>query len=233
VVAGVSIGGFSQVKENRMGNLKTLGAIAVAVAIISTPLAATAGKRGWGGSSEPVSSTYETLTQAERDDMAFMREEEKLARDVYLTLHNTWGLNIFSNIADSEQTHTTKVKELLEKYQLPDPVVDDSIGVFVNQDLANLYEAMITRGSVSALEALYVGGAIEETDMIDLQNAIERTDRDDIRQVYENLLAGSRNHLRAYVGQIENQGIVYEAQFLSQEDVDEIVDSPTERGRRR
>ena len=46
-------------------------------------------------------------------------------------------------------------------------------------------------------------------------------------------MSGSRNHLRAYVGQIENLGVVYEAQYLSQDEVDAIVDSPIERGRRR
>ena len=47
----------------------------------------------------------------------------------------------------------------------------------------------------------------------------------------ENLMSGSKNHLRAYVGQIENLGIVYEAQYLPQDKVDSIVDSPVERGR--
>jgi len=160
-----------------------------------------------------------------------MREEEKLARDVYLTLYEAWNLNIFSNIAASEQTHTDAVAEMLEKYKLPDPVVDDRVGVFVNQALAQLYETLLARGYQSSLEALYVGALIEEVDMVDLKRTIEETDNEDIQQLYENLLSGSRNHLRAYVGLIEDQGIVYEAQFLPQEEVDAIVDSPMERSK--
>jgi hypothetical protein len=69
--------------------------------------------------------------------------------------------------------------------------------------------------------------------MIDLQEAIDASDNADIKQLYENLMSGSRNHLRAYVGQIEDLGIVYEAQYLTQEEVDAIVDAPVERGSRR
>ena len=88
------------------------------------------------------------------------------------------------------------------------------------------------RGSQSSLQALYVGAAIEEIDMIDLQEAIDATDNADIQMLYENLMSGSRNHLRAYVAQIENLGVVYEAQYLPQDEVDSIVDSPVERGHR-
>ncbi len=42
-------------------------------------------------------------------------------------------------------------------------------------------------------------------------------------------MRGSRNHPRAFVGQIEGLGIVYEAQLMSQEEVDEIIDSAVER----
>ena len=160
-----------------------------------------------------------------------MREEEKLARDVYRTLYDMWGLPVHDNISESEQVHTTKVGDMLDKYRLPDPVVDDTTGVFVDQELAVLYDTLVAEGSQSSLKALYVGAAIEEIDMIDLQRAIDESDNADIQRLYENLMSGSRNHLRAYVSQIENQGIVYEAQYLSQAEVDSIVDSPVERGR--
>ncbi len=120
---------------------------------------------------------------------------------------------------------------MIGKYRLMDPVVDDAVGVFVDQELAVMYGTLIADGSRSSLKALYVGAAIEEIDMIDLQHAIDETDNTDIQRLYECLMSGSRNHLRAYVGQIENLGIVYEAQFLSREEVDSIVDSPLERSR--
>lgn len=216
-----------------MSLTNTLTAITVAFALLSHPAVSLASQHGRQVESEVVSSTVEELTVLEADNLVFMREEEKLARDVYLTMYEAWGLNIFSNIAASEQSHTDAVAEMLEKYKLPDPVVDDRVGIFVNQALANLYDTLLARGYQSSLDALLVGALIEEVDMVDLKRAIEETDNEDIKVLYENLLAGSRNHLRAFVGLIEDQGIVYEAQFLTQEEVDAIVDSPIERGSKR
>ena len=61
------------------------------------------------------------LSEEEKTDLTFMREEEKLARDTYLTLYEVWDLAIFSNIASSEQTHKEALPTLLKKYNLPDP----------------------------------------------------------------------------------------------------------------
>ena len=38
------------------------------------------------------------LSTSELEGIAFMREEEKLARDVYIQLADLWNMNIFSNI---------------------------------------------------------------------------------------------------------------------------------------
>ncbi|MDP2030099.1 MAG: DUF2202 domain-containing protein [Thiobacillus sp.] len=54
-----------------------------------------------------------------KTDLLFMREEEKLARDVYLTLYETWGLAVFSNIASSEQSHMDALLKLLRTYRCP------------------------------------------------------------------------------------------------------------------
>jgi hypothetical protein len=173
----------------------------------------------------PGSSSSTPTTEEEQEHLAFMREEEKLARDVYLKMHDTWGMAVFYNIAQSEQVHTDAVKAKIEKYGLVDPVIDDTVGVFQNQDLAVLYDALIQQGSVSAIDALWVGGAIEEIDIIDLQNAIDDAEHDDIARVYQNLQMGSHNHLRAFVAQLEQNGIEYKAQYLTPEAVDAILNT--------
>ena len=213
---------------NNTGKLAT----ALLAASILTSAASAAGGYG-GGMNRQSSQDASTLDGTETANLVYMREEEKLARDVYITLYGIWSLPVFDNIAASEETHTTQVEDMLEKYRVTDPVVDDTVGVFVDPHLASLYTTLVDQGSASSLAALYVGAAIEEIDMIDLQEAIDASDNADIRQLYENLMSGSRNHLRAYVGQIENLGIVYEAQYLTQEAVDAIVDAPVERGSRR
>ncbi len=171
----------------------------------------------------------QTLSAEETESLLFMREEEKLARDVYLTFYELWNDEIFNNISDSEQEHMDAVKLLLDKYRLVDPVLD-GVGLFNNSELQNLYDELVSRGEQSRMEALLVGALIEEVDMRDIQQAIDEADHNDIINVYNNLLKGSRNHLRAFVGKIEDEGIVYQAQVLSQDEVDEIVDSPVERG---
>ncbi|GAW86023.1 hypothetical protein bplSymb_SCF01604P009 [Bathymodiolus platifrons methanotrophic gill symbiont] len=80
------------------------------------------------------------------------------------------------------------------------------------------------------MDALYVGAFIEEVDMHDIEVAIDITSHEDIISVYEELLKGSRNHLRSFVSKIEAEGVVYKAQYLTQEEVDAIVDTSMERG---
>ena len=171
------------------------------------------------------------LSPAEEADILFMREEEKLARDVYVFLYELWGHPVFANISESEQRHMDSMAALVDTYSLTDPVQDDSVGAFTNPDLASLFASLSARGQTSLLEALGVGAFIEEVDMRDIRAAIDRATHADIIQTYENLLRGSRNHLRAFARTIENLGVVYEAQVLPQSEVDAIVDSPLERGR--
>jgi hypothetical protein len=180
--------------------------------------------------SQMLKTSTEALSLEEETDLIFMREEEKMARDVYLFFSELWSNPVFSNIAESEQQHMDSMAVLLNTYGLTDPVQDDSIGLFTNPDLAELYITLTNRGQASVLEALKVGALIEEVDMRDIQHAIDQAEHADIIQTYENLLRGSRNHLRAFVRAIEEMGVVYEAQVLDQTEVDAIVDSPMERG---
>jgi len=161
-------------------------------------------------------------------DLQFMREEEKLARDVYLVLRDAWGVQVFANISRSEQTHTDAVASMIELLGLKDPVVDDTVGIFVDPELAELYDEMVTQGLNSSVDALHAGATIEEVDMIDIQAAVDRADIPGIIGLYESLLCGSRNHLRAFTSHLEDAGYPYVAQFLDPAEVEAIVPSPRE-----
>ncbi|OGU22683.1 MAG: hypothetical protein A2580_15045 [Hydrogenophilales bacterium RIFOXYD1_FULL_62_11] len=203
---------------------KPLSAFSLALALaVSAPLHA-------ASVSATAKTTLSSLSTAEKSDLLFMREEEKLARDVYLTLYETWGLPVFSNIASSEQSHMDAVLKLLRTYRLTDPAAGKAIGEFSNSDLQSLYGTLMEKGRLSALNALQVGGIIEETDMRDLVAAIERADNADLDSTYENLLCGSRNHLRAFASTIESMTRQpYTAQVIAQDEVDAIVSSPQEK----
>ena len=173
-----------------------------------------------------------TLTEDEAAGLLFMCEEEKLAHDVYMALYEQWGQPIFKNIVASEQVHTDTVKLLLDKYEIPDPAEVSALGQFSDQDLQALYDQLVEIGSASLADALMVGTAVEEIDILDLEKYIAQTELADITQVYENLLAGSRNHLRSFVTTLERQtGEIFQPQYLSQEAYDEIISGSFETGR--
>ena len=159
-----------------------------------------------------------------------MREEEKIARDVYWTLGQLWGQNIFSNITNSEQRHMDSMGLMLDRYGLVDPVVDDTVGVFTHPGFADLYTLLVTMGTESLMDAHKVGAKIEELDIVDLRIAMHGVTDPVLMEVYENLSRGSRNHLRAYARQIYNNGGTYVAEHLTQEEFDEIANSDMEPG---
>lgn len=174
----------------------------------------------------------ESLSDIEIAGLIFMREEEKLAHDVYTKFYDVWNSQIFGNISNSEQTHAEAVLILIEKYNLIDPVGNSGEGIFQNTDLQNLYTDLVNDGLNSLEDALKVGAAIEEIDILDLQAQLESVvDNQDIAYVYENLLKGSRNHLRAFVKNMNTLGINYQPQYLSTADYNEIINGAIENGR--
>lgn len=167
------------------------------------------------------------LSTVEVDGLLFMREEEKLARDVYQVLGASSTQPIFGNIARSEETHMEAVRVLLDQYEIKDPAL--AVGKFVNRDLQALYDRLIGQGSVNQIEALKVGAAIEEIDLIDLEIRIAQTDEAAIKLVYENLEKGSRNHLRSFVSSLDRLGVTYAPIALTQAAYDGVVSSAMER----
>lgn len=166
------------------------------------------------------------LTQTEKDDLKFLREEEKLARDVYLFSYSKYQISIFNSISQSEQKHMDSVLSLLNKYGIPDPA-SPQIGVFVNQDLQSLYNSLTTQSNISSIEALKVGATIEDLDINDINHFIANTTKSDLLSVYDNLTCGSKNHIRSFTSQLTLNGVTYVPQFISVEYYNTILSSPS------
>jgi len=166
----------------------------------------------------------------EKAALVYMREEEKLARDVYLSLYQKWNFMVFNNIASSESKHTEAVKLLLDKYKIDDPIKNDAVGAFTNKELAKLYRDLVVQGEKSLKDALVVGATIEDLDIADLKERLAETDNDDIKCVFENLTRGSENHIRAFVGQLKLNGGTYKAQYISQDELDKILQEAPSKG---
>jgi len=171
--------------------------------------------------------TITPLTQVEEEDLLTLREEEKLARDVYLYAYDKYGLDISNNISQSEQTHMDKILDLLNKYNLEDPALPNR-GEFNNQTLQVLYNDLTAQVDVSSIEALKVGATIEDLDIYDIEEFESRTEKRDILNVYDKLKCGSRNHMRAYYSQLLSLNFTYTAQFITEADLIEIISGSNE-----
>ena len=171
-----------------------------------------------------------TLNAEEAAALLYMREEEKLAHDVYVTLGSQWNLPIFQNISRSEQTHTDAIKALIDRYGLTDPA-SSKVGVFTNPDLQALYNDLVTKGGLSLADALKAGATIEEIDIRDLETHLAQISKADIQQVFTNLERGSNNHLRAFVSALNKQtGGIYQPQYLSAETYQAIISAGMQSG---
>ena len=180
----------------------TKKAIGFTVVLISLIMAVPLSAKGPGAGKNGQS--LDTLTEMEIEHITYIREEEKLARDVYLTLYEKYEVPIFANISESEQRHMDAVKRLIDKHGLEDPVEDDAVGKFTNPVFAELYIKLVAMGEMSYCDALQVGIDIEVLDIEDIEIALDDVEARDVNRVFNNLLNGSYNHLNAFTSQYES-----------------------------
>ena len=191
---------------------------------------------GWGGMFQPVNNALAqapaastlTLSEVEIHSLMLMREEEKLARDVYTVLYEVYGAQIFLNIMASEQIHFDQIGVLIERYGLEDPAL--APGVYTDAHIQELYDMLIAMGLTSLENAYRVGAIIEEVDILDFVHFLEddELDNPDIVKVYTNLMNASENHLRGYVNCLLSIGVVYEPGYLTLEQYAAILAEETD-----
>jgi len=150
-----------------------------------------------------------TVTEAETAGLLFMREEEKLARDVYTYFYARYKLPVFLNVSKSENAHMSSVLRLITGFNITDNSTNDP-GVYVNAQLIDLYKQLIAMGDVSVIDALKAGVLIEQTDISDLQNALLAVENLSVKTVYNNIMAGSNAHLKAFIWNLKIKGVTYQ-----------------------
>ncbi len=169
------------------------------------------------------------LTSTEEEMLQYMKEEEKLARDVYYALNEIWNARVFTNISKAEERHISAVMGLVEYYNVGSTNVL-APGEYESDEFKALYDKLVEQGSQSIEEAMKVGALIEELDIKDLQEKLNATSNENITLVFNNLLRGSRNHLRAFNRQLVKYGITYTPSHISQTEYDEIINGTIESG---
>jgi hypothetical protein len=182
--------------------MSRLYAVITLCALLALPAGVLAAGGTQYGAGTGGTVTVALLTADEVSWLQYMREEEKLARDVYLALYAKWKMPIFSTIAASEQKHMDATKALLDRYGVTDPAAGNGPGVFDNEEIQKLYSSLMEKGFLSKKDALEVGVIIEETDIDDLTSALGLTSHTDITITYTNLRLGSYNHLSAFNSQL-------------------------------
>lgn len=178
--------------------------------------------------SDEMTDVDDTISKQEIENLQFLKEEEKLARDVYLFSYDLYGQNIFKNISNSEQSHMNSVSVIMEKYGIKDLSFDER-GKFSNLELQQLYDDLVDLSKISLENALTVGATVEDLDINDLNNFISNADHQDMIEMYQLLNCGSRNHLRAYTNNLESLDLTYDPQFISVEEYDMILSSSGEK----
>ncbi len=169
------------------------------------------------------------LTYTERQGLLMILEEEKLLRDISLSLGNKWGMRIFSEIAKNEETHIELMRVFMQRYEYPDPFSGYEAGKFKNPDMQGLYNDLIVRGSRSAEDALATGAFIEELDIYDLRALIKQTAKGDLKILYLNLEKGSRIHLCALSRELKTRGRLYKPVYIDENLYDKIISDRKEK----
>lgn len=168
-----------------------------------------------------------SLTPDEEAMIIYMREEEKLAHDIYTELAGIYTIMAFDNISAAETRHVNRVIYLLNHFGIEDPASDEP-GEFVNEELGALYAELLETGKASLIQGLFVGATIEDRDIHDLDSLIQNTSDPIIIEIFECLSCGSRNHLRAFTSLLDRRGESYTPQYISVELFDTILEESHE-----
>lgn len=156
----------------------------------------------------PTPTASATVDAALARQLTYLREEERLARDLYQAIAKLYPDNatVFTRIATSEQRHFESVGLLLTRYGIADPAVGATAGRYADAGLTALYARLLGKAKASLTAAYGVGVSVEKADIADLEESLGSGGLPaDVTQVLSNLLAGSRNHLAAFTALAEGK----------------------------
>jgi hypothetical protein len=144
-----------------------------------------------------------------QSSLAYMYDEERLAKEVYLAIYQRQPVSQLSKIASkAEGRHIDAVKDLAQRYGVATPY--QQAGRYQNSHIQSLYNKLYAKGIRSRKDALEVGCIVEVVDVDDLNNYIseaQRANAQDVVQTYNFLLKGSYNHYWAFDKGLKEIGV--------------------------
>ena len=181
-------------------------AVIAGAALILAGGAAVSAGASTGVAPTSVVATATATDPALAKGLAFTREEEKMARDLYQALADHYdGALPFSMIVNSEQRHFDAVGTMLERYSVTDPAAGKQAGSYADPTIQKLYDGWLAEGKTSLAAAYGVGVELEKRDIADLEKAIAATSAADVKQLYTNLQRASEHHLAAFEAAVDGR----------------------------
>jgi hypothetical protein len=181
-----------------------------------------------GGCGHSTSSTEATsvpeLTDAQKYTLAYMWNEEKLAKEIYLALYGVWEgqtVTLYNIATQSETRHIAAVEGLVEAYDINITNLDDynesyseaelralAPGEYAIPELQELYDTLYIEGSSSEQQALEVGCKVEVRDIADLNESIAiASGIDDLVSTFELLRLQSYQHYKEISDTLKSMGV--------------------------
>ena len=161
------------------------------------------------------------ITKSEKESLRYMYEEEKLAHDMYSVLSEKYNLPIFKNISKSETYHMSLVENLCLKYDVN--IKKNERGIFENLKLQKVFNQFKIQGEQNLIQALIIGATIEDLDIFDLTEYLNTDTNKEIKDVYQKLLCGSKNHMRAFIRQLKFKETTYTPKYIKNETLLKIL----------
>lgn len=185
--------------------------IALAAAGVVAITFGSVGPASAAGLSTPAVVLAGEVDQELAENLQFMREEERLAHELYTLLAEQYPeAGVFANIARSEARHMAAVGRQLDRYDLADLGADLAPGDYAFDALDELYDTWSEDGLVSLDLAIQVGIDLETADIADLERILGLDSSDPAERTLSALLAGSESHLAAFTSAMENDGVCTE-----------------------
>ena len=144
-----------------------------------------------------VQASTDTATGLTNAQLTEMREEERVARDLYTKLASSSGELIFTRIAASEQRHLEAVERLMTSQGMDPGAAGTTVGRYAVPDLQAAYDRWLAQGRASDEAAYKVGVELERQDIADLKG-LDVADGTTGARVVAALLNGSEHHLAAF-----------------------------------
>ncbi len=163
------------------------------------------------------------LNEKQKDSLAYMWNEERLAQDVYLNLYKVHSdVRQLNNIGtNSEGRHIELVQNLVEAYDINITNLVDytqnysevelnsmPAGTYGIEAIQNLYDILYAKGVNSSQDALEVGCMVEVTDINDLDDYIADAETNQaLLDTFDILRDGSYRHYWSFDRGLKFMGI--------------------------